>query len=140
MSAQLAEALRGLKSLQEAEAVVNGTAPPERVFSTPNGTPIQEVTFRGRVWGPLLRQAEIRYRKPHCLRHTFASLLLEAGEPLTYVKEQLGHHSAAFTLKTYGHLLPRGDRRAVDSLDDATIRNPRATEQEVTSSGSNLSR
>ncbi len=64
MSAQLGEVLRGLKTLQEAEAGVNGTAPPERVFSTPHGTPIQEITFRGRGWGPLLRQAEIRYRKP----------------------------------------------------------------------------
>src|SRR6266550_6584499 len=26
-----------------------------------------------------------------------------------------------------GHLMPRGDRRAVDRLDDATGRNPRAT-------------
>jgi integrase len=55
-------------------------------------------------------------------------MLIEAGEPLTYVQQQLGHHSAAFTLKVYGHLLPRGDRRAVDALDDATIRNPAATE------------
>ena len=30
---------------------------------------------------------------------------------------------------SYGHLIPRGDRRAVDRLDDATIRNPRATEE-----------
>jgi hypothetical protein len=33
-----------------------------------------------------------------------------------------------FTLKLSGHLLPRGDRRAVDRLDDATIRNLSATE------------
>jgi predicted helicase len=43
--------------------------------------------------------------------------------PRIYVQQQLGHHSAAFTLRVYGHLLPRGDRRAVDTLDDATIRN-----------------
>lgn len=55
-------------------------------------------------------------------------MLIEAGEPLTYVQQQLGHHSPAFTLKVYGHLLPRGDRRAVDMLDDTTIRNPAATE------------
>lgn len=131
MSAQLAEVLRSLRTLQEAEAVVNGTAPPERVFSTPRGTPIEEVAFRTRVWAPLLRRVGLRYRKPHTLRHTFATLLIEAGEPLTYVQQQLGHHSPAFTLKVYGHLLPRGDRRAVDSLDDPTIRNPRATADAV---------
>jgi hypothetical protein len=47
---------------------------------------------------------------------------------LKYVQEQLGPHSPAFTLAVYGHLIPRGDRRAVDRLDDATERNPRATE------------
>ena len=35
----------------------------------------------------------------------------------------------AFTLAVYGHLLPRGNRRAVDRLDDATDRNPCATER-----------
>jgi hypothetical protein len=60
--------------------------------------------------------------------HSYASMLIEAGEPLTYVQQRLGHHSAAFTLKAYGHLLPRGDRRAVDGLDDTTSRNPAATE------------
>jgi integrase len=80
------------------------------------------------VWAPVLRRAALRYRKPHTLRHTCASMLIEAGEPLTYVQQQLGHHSPAFTLKIYGHLLPRGTRRAVDALDDATIRNPHATD------------
>jgi hypothetical protein len=60
-------------------------------------------------------------------------MLIEAGEPLTYVREQLGHQCAAFTLKVYGHLLPRRGR-GVDVLDHATIRNPRATEQSAVSS------
>jgi hypothetical protein len=41
---------------------------------------------------------------------------------------KLGHHSPAFTLAVYGHLLPRGTRRAVDRLDDTADLNPRATE------------
>jgi integrase len=127
MSQQLADVLRGLRTLQEAEGVVAGQAPPERVFSDRTGGPIQEDGFRNNVWTPLLRRAQLRYRKPHTLRHTFASMLLEAGEPATYVQQQLGHHSAAFTFKVYGHLLPRGSRRGVDVLDDATIRNPAAT-------------
>ena len=118
--------------------MVNGTALPERVFSTPKGTPVLEDSFRNRVWALILRRAGLRYRKPHTLRHTFASLLIEAQEPLTYVQQQLGHHSAAFTLKVYGHLLPRGNRRAVDALDDTTIRNPGATAHAVASSVSNL--
>ncbi len=129
MSTQLSKVLRSLRTLQEAEAVLNGIAPSERVFSTPRGTPIDEVGFRARVWTPILHRAELRYRKPHTLRHTFASLLIETGEPVTYIQQQLGHHSPSFTLRVYGHLLPRGDRRAVDALDDATTRNPDATKQ-----------
>jgi integrase len=87
------------------------------------GAAVHDDSFRNYVWTPILRQAGLRYRKPHTLRHTFASLLIECGESLKYVQEQLGHHSPAFTLAVYGHLLPRGDRRAVDRLDDATERN-----------------
>ncbi len=109
------------------------------MFSSPGGLPIHENAFRSQVWTPLLRRAGLRYRKPHTLRHTFASLLIEAGEPLIYVQQQLGHHSPAFTLTVYGHLLPRGDRRVVDTLDDATTRNPGATAQEQEVPLSNLS-
>ena len=108
-----------------------GAAAPERVFSSPAGEAIRDDAFRNNVWKGILRRLGIRYRKPHTLRHTFASMLIEAGEPLTYVQQQLGHHSPAFTLAVYGHLLPRGDRRAVDRLDDATFRNPAATAESV---------
>lgn len=140
ISAQLSDALRSLKSLQEAEAAVVGAQPPERVFSSIKGVPIQEDSFRRHVWTPLLRRADLRYRKPHALRHTFASLLIEAGESLKYVQEQLGHHSAAFTLAVYGHLLSRGDRRAVDALDDPTICNPDATKPDGALTTTNLFR
>jgi integrase len=129
MSAQLDAALRGLRSVQEAEAIVTGRDPSHRVFSTPDGSPMHEQVVR-RLWVTIIRRTGLRYRKIHTLRHTFASLLLEAGEPILYVQTQLGHHSPAFTLKVYGHLLPRGSRRAVDTLDDATERNLHATEAE----------
>jgi integrase len=119
MSSQLTTVLRGHKSFQDAEAVLRGQPMPERVFSGRRGLPVGDDSFRRHVWAPVLRRAMLRYRKPHTLRHTFASLLIEAGEPLTYIQKQLGHHSPAFTLNVYGHLLPRGDRRAVDALDDA---------------------
>jgi integrase len=131
LSRQLAASLWAHKSLREAEAVLAGIPLPDRVFATAAGEPIRDDSFRRDVWARILRRATLRYRKPHALRHSFASLLIEAGEPLPYIQQQLGHHSPAFTLAVYGHLLPRGDRRAVDRLDDlqpdATIRNPGAT-------------
>jgi integrase len=56
----------------------------------------------------------------HDLRHTFASLLLQQGESLTYVKEQMGHHSIQVTVDIYGHLIPGSNKQAVDRLDDTS--------------------
>jgi len=75
----------------------------------------------------------LRQIRIHDLRHTFASLLIQQGESLAYVKDQLGHHSIRITVDTYGHLVPGGNRQAVDKLDgleNATIRNPDATSGE----------
>jgi integrase len=59
----------------------------------------------------------------HDLRHTFASLLIQNGERLTYVKEQMGHSSIQVTVDVYGHLAPSANRPAVDRLDAQPIRN-----------------
>ena len=40
------------------------------------------------------------------LRHTCASILFRRGYNAKQVQVWLGHHSAAFTLGTYVHLLP----------------------------------
>jgi site-specific recombinase XerD len=42
----------------------------------------------------------------HQLRHHFTALLLRGGVDSKGVQEWLGHHSAAFTLDIYGHLMP----------------------------------
>lgn len=40
----------------------------------------------------------------HDLRHTYAVVSLQAGDDLKTVQENLGHHTAAFTLDQYGHV------------------------------------
>ncbi|MBI4607925.1 MAG: tyrosine-type recombinase/integrase [Candidatus Rokubacteria bacterium] len=57
---------------------------------------------------------------PHCLRHTYASLLLQAGVSPVYVQRWLGHSSIKLTVDTYGKWLPIGNKGAVDRLDDAS--------------------
>jgi integrase len=48
-------------------------------------------------------------------------MLLQNGESLTYVKEQMGHSSINVTVDIYGHLVPGGNRQAVDKLDDVPL-------------------
>lgn len=52
------------------------------------------------------------------LRHTHASLLLAAGKHPKIVSERLGHHSVAFTMDTYAHVLPGMQGDAAEDLSD----------------------
>ena len=74
----------------------------------------------------LLTKAEIRRIRFHDARHTYATLLIEQGESLAYVKDQLGHTSIQITVETYGHLVAGGNRQAVDKLDDVLTPIPNA--------------
>jgi integrase len=42
----------------------------------------------------------------HSLRHSHCVYLLSKGVPVLAVSRRLGHHSPAFTLERYGHLVP----------------------------------
>ena len=74
----------------------------------------------GKVFTKTLRASGLpRHFSPHCLRHTFASLLLQQGESPAYVQRQLGHASVQLTVdNTYGKWLPMGNKAAVNRLDD----------------------
>ena len=67
---------------------------------------------------------------PYSMRHTFATLLLQQGVPISYVSEQLGHESIETTLRWYWWALPRGEVGYLDELDhvigSATNRNQTA--------------
>lgn len=58
----------------------------------------------------------------HCLRHTYASLLLAHGAPAQWVQQQLGHANYAITVDLYGSWLRtrRPDLTAI--LDQARMR------------------
>ncbi len=67
------------------------------------------------------------------MRHTFGSLLIQQGESLAYVRDQMGHASIQVTVDIYGHLVPGGNRAAVDRLDSdlRPRRNPDATSDDL---------
>jgi len=138
MSLQLTNTLDALVAAKKAEALKRETAKPanERrhpdeviaevmddwLFTTPNdGKQLDPNNMRKRVFYRCLDFAELRRVRFHDLRHTFASLLIQQGESLVYVKDQLGHHSIQITVDTYGHLVPGGNRQAVDRLDDIEV-------------------
>ncbi|MEI6127738.1 MAG: site-specific integrase [Pseudomonadota bacterium] len=132
MSLQLAETLKELKTERKRETLKKGwSCMPEWIFVSESGTPYDPNNLR-KVFNDSLDKAGLRRIRIHDMRHTFASILLAQGEPLPYVRDQLGHHSIQITVDTYGHMIPGANRSAVDKLDDfeATIRNPGATNPE----------
>jgi integrase len=54
----------------------------------------------------LTKAAGIRRIKFHGMRHTCATLLLQANVPAKVVQERLGHKSIEITLNIYAHVLP----------------------------------
>ena len=48
---------------------------------------------------------------PH-KRHSHATILLQAGEPVHVVSQRLGHASVVVTLTVYAHVLPGDQKRA----------------------------
>ena len=87
------------------------------LFCTEAGTPLDQSRVR-KVFSRVLHAAGlVSHFYPHCLRHTFASILLQQGESPAYVQRQLGHASIQLTVDTYGKWLPMGNKVAVDRLD-----------------------
>jgi len=55
-----------------------------------------------KVWTAALRKAGIRYRRPYQTRHTYASMMLTAGESPVWLAQQMGHSDMTMIARTYG--------------------------------------
>lgn len=62
--------------------------------------------IRQGAWVPALRTACLRYRNPYQTRHTYASMMLTAGEPVMWVAQQMGHKDWTMIAKIYGKWIP----------------------------------
>ncbi|MGW4679112.1 tyrosine-type recombinase/integrase [Micromonospora taraxaci] len=107
----------------------------ELYLTTPAGLALSRSMFNSGVWKPAIRATGIpddRHNGMHVLRHTYASVLLDAGESIKALSAYLGHADPGFTLRTYTHLLPASEdrtRRAIDKAlgeDQAGIDAPQA--------------
>jgi len=128
LSQQLTEVLRQLLTQRKVETLRHGWPEmPVWVFCSRAGRLLDPDNVRSRVFYRCLAKAGLRHVRIHDLRHTYASLLLQQGESLAYIRDQLGHHSIQVTVDIYGHLVPGGNKAAVDRLDDALICNLPAT-------------
>ena len=83
----------------------SGAAGDAYVFPGRDGAPSDPGSLRRRVLAPAARRAGLTGAGFHTLRHTCASMLIEAGLSPLRLQRWMGHHSAAFTLEVYGYLV-----------------------------------
>lgn len=53
----------------------------------------------------------------HDLRHSYAVAALQSGDDIKTVQENLGHHTAAFTLDVYGHVTDKMKQDSADRME-----------------------
>jgi integrase len=76
--------------------------------------------WRRSVFLPARGRADLSNRfRVHDLRHTAASLMIQAGYPPKMLQEIMGHASITTTLDLYGHLYPGEMDRYADRLNEA---------------------
>ncbi|HEX4304834.1 MAG TPA: tyrosine-type recombinase/integrase [Solirubrobacterales bacterium] len=83
-------------------------------FASRYGGPLNADNLRKRTLKPLVEEVGASWAAFHTFRHTFASLHIAEGTNIEALSRVLGHHSAAFTLSRYTHLLPGEDPPAID--------------------------
>jgi integrase len=114
-------ALRSHKAAQAAQRLAQGLLYVEKgfVFADEIGRPwklnSQSTLFRTIAKRAGLDPAEIHI---HTLRHTFASLGLRAGVPITTLAAILGHDTTML-MRVYGHQIPSAEDTAAKALQDA---------------------
>lgn len=120
MSIDLLNCLKKLKNKRLKAAIKNGHNDISKDWLFPavsdESIPLNYQTWRRDVFQPMLTKAELRKIRIHDLRHTFASIMIEKGVDLVYIKDQLGHSSIKVTVDVYGSMVKRSDK-PVDILD-----------------------
>ncbi|WP_327745285.1 site-specific integrase [Streptomyces europaeiscabiei] len=100
------------------------------ILTTTYGNAIRANIFNVEVWKPALAAAGvIPVRKKgerwmasrkdgfHVLRHTYASVILEAGESVVTLARWLGHSSPTITLDYYAHFMPEAGGKGRSAID-----------------------
>jgi integrase len=122
MSDALIAELSALRRQRKVEYLAKGCNEiPEWVFCNQKGNPADMHNVKSRHFSKCLEKAGLRLIRFHDLRHSFASLLIQDGQSLKYVSDQLGHSSIKMTADIYGHLVPGANRQAVNRLPTRSL-------------------
>jgi integrase len=80
------------------------------IFLAKDGSRMTPDHFRKVIWETALKEAGIKYRPPIQTRHTFATMMLSAGEDIGWVQRMLGHSSLQMIYQRYYSWIPHHTR------------------------------
>lgn len=111
------DVLRAHRERQELERKAAGSAWHDTglVFTREDGTAIHPDVYSN-MFTRLVREAGVTPIRLHDLRHTHATLALEAGVHPKIVSERLGHATVGITLDLYSHVTPSMDGEAAEKV------------------------
>jgi integrase len=92
-------------------------SPNDHVFCTTDGSPVHPDRLT-QIFTRLVATTDVPRLRLHDLRHTHATLLLNAGVPIKVVSERLGHATPGFAMATYQHVLPGMQAEAARTFAD----------------------
>ena len=91
------------------------------IFPNETGNPLDQSNMLKSCFYPCLKKAGIERIRFHDLRHTYASLLIEQGENIKYIQNQLGHSSPTVTLDVYAHLMKPTNQESACKLENTVF-------------------
>jgi integrase len=117
--------LRAWRKKQLEERLLVGRRDDEAglVFTQPDGSPVHPDYF-SQVFERHVSKSQLPRIRLHDLRHTHATILLQAGVPVKVVSERLGHSSPAFTMSVYQHVLPGMQADAAATFSEVVFETP----------------
>ena len=85
------------------------------MFTREDGSPIHPDAFQ-RIFERLVRLSGLPRITLHGLRHSYATLALQARVHPKVVSERLGHSTVAFTLDVYSHVIEGLQEEAANTV------------------------
>lgn len=119
--------LREHLAMLDAERAEFGSAyiDDDRLFCYPNGKAPHPDTITA-MFNRLVDRAGAPHIRLHDVRHTYATLSLDAGIDLKIVSDRLGHANVYVTAQIYGHRSKGHDRAAAQHMADLIWTDPEA--------------
>ena len=89
------------------------------VFPKEDGRPYDRKAMLKYGLYAAVSRAGVKKLDMHSLRHSYASILLSQGTPITEVSAYLGHANTQITLEVYSHWLPRTPTNSISRLAES---------------------